>query len=86
MELELQIKFLALEREQGDSRNLNSLSGRSMQWLVSNPQREITDKHNMNKDISQTSASVVDKAHHSPHPAENSGMNPEQGTGAPQIT
>lgn len=85
MELELQIKFLALEREQGDSRNLSSLSGRNMQQLVSNPQRQITDKHNMNKDISQTSASVDDKAHHPPPPAGNSGENPEQGTGAPQI-
>lgn len=42
-----------------------------MQQLVSNLQRPITDKHNMDKDISQMSASVDDRPWHSiiyPHP------------------
>lgn len=43
MEIELQIKSPALEREQRDLRHLKSLSGRNMHQAVSNLQRPIGD-------------------------------------------
>lgn len=89
MEIELQIKSPALEREQRESRNLKSLSGRNMHQAVSNLQRPIRDKCGVKKDIPQMSASVGDRwqalaQHHLP-PAQNSGTNLGGKTEAPQI-
>lgn len=61
MEIELQIKSPALEREQRDLRHLKSLSGRNMHQAVSNLQRPIGDKRGVKKGIPQMSASVGDR-------------------------